>query len=80
MQLFFYLPTFCLRAFAFLIYLDIFNVPLFLLSALRFSRTLLIFILLHTVRCLIFTSQISNEGKKEDINWVFIFPDPYMGH
>ena len=71
--------AFYLRASAFLVYLHIFYVPLFLLSALSFSLTLLFFIFLHALRCLNFSSQLSNKGGKGDIDF-FIFLDPFRGN
>ena len=71
--------AFYLRASAFLVYLQIFYLPLFLLSALSFSLTLLFFIFLHALRCLNFSSQMSNKGGKGDIDF-FIFLDPFKGN
>ena len=59
--------------------LQIFYLPLFLLSALSFSLTLLFFIFLHALRCLNFSSQMSNKGGKGDIDF-FIFLDPFRGN
>ena len=57
-----YVPSFYFRAFAFLTYLQFFYLSLFLLGSLTFSRTLLAFIFLRALRCLIIYSQMPNKG------------------
>ena len=77
---FFYVRTLYLRVFAFLIYLHVFYVSFCLLNASSFSRTFLVFIFLHALRC--FNSLLKcqiKEGREALVDF-FIFPNSYGGH
>ena len=53
---------------------------IFLLSGISLSRTLLVFISLHALRCFIFCSQMPKTEARGALIDFFIFPDPYVGY
>ena len=82
----FYVPTYYLRAYAFLICLHIFYVLSFFTWLYIFLRVFIFLSVLsslrtlHALRCFIFPSQIRNKEGKGVIDWLLIFPDPHKGN